>query len=137
MGFFERYGKLCAENGYEPGSQAAAEAIKTNRGTISAWRTTGNPPMAKYLVAIADVYHVSADYLLERTDDPTDFAKMDEEEKKTTVAKKLAAVEENRLDKERTVELYSQLDEVDRGKVEAFVQGLLAQEKYAKRKIAL
>ena len=53
MSFFERYEKLCIAQGYKPGSEQAAQALGTNRGTISAWKTSGKPPKTEYLIAIA------------------------------------------------------------------------------------
>lgn len=124
MTFFDRYEKLCLARGYKPGSQQAAEAIGTNRGTVSAWKTSGSPPKTEYLVAIADVYGVSVDYLLCRTDDPTDYTKAGSD----------AAAKTGREGVKPTpagVALYNRLDAADKGKAEAFMQGLLAQDTYA------
>lgn len=129
MNFFDRYERLCLARGYKPASQQAAEAIGTNRGTISAWKTSGSPPKTEYLVAIADVYRVSADYLLGRTEDPTDYAHLDLE-----IAAKKELAMKNVRDREPTpagAVLYQRLDPVDQGKAEAFMQGLLAQDTYA------
>lgn len=145
MTFFERYERLCIENGYKPGSEQAAQVLGTNRGTISAWRTTGKPPKTEYLVAIAEAYGVSTDYLLCRTDDPTDYSNPDliaelagsqldafDGDIKKAVALQRATA--NDVKKEATpkgVALYGQLDDIDRGKAEGYMQGLLAQDKYA------
>lgn len=144
MTFFERYEKLCIAQGYKPASQQAADAIGTNRGTISAWKTSGSPPKTEYLVAIADVYKVSVDYLLCRTDDPTDYSnpdliaslagpqldEFDGDVKKAVALQKAIAQDREREATPMGVALYYQLDGIDKGKAEAFMQGLLAQDKY-------
>ena len=144
MTFWERYEKLCLANGYKPGSEQAAQALGTNRGTISAWKTSGKPPKTEYLAEIADVYGVSTDYLLGRTDDPTDYtnpdllaelagAQLDElggDVKKAVALQRATADDVRREATPMGVTLYAQLDEVDKGKAEGFMQGLLAQDKY-------
>jgi transcriptional regulator with XRE-family HTH domain len=147
MTFFERYEKLCLANGYKPGSEQAAQALGTNRGTISAWKTSGKPPKTEYLVVIADTYGVSTDYLLGRTDDPTDYSKpeliatltgkqleeFDGDVKKALALQRAVAEDvqrEKRATREKGEALYSQLDSLDKGKAEGFMQGLLSQDKY-------
>lgn len=144
MTFFERYEKLCLENGYKPGSEQAAQALGTNRGTISAWKTSGKPPKTEYLVAIADVYGVSTDYLLGRTDDPIDYTnpdllaelagpQLDElggDVKKAVALQRATADDVRREATPMGIALYVQLDEIDKGKAEGFMQGLLSQDKY-------
>lgn len=132
MTFWERYEKLCIENGYKPGSEQAAQALGTNRGTISAWKTSGKPPKTEYLVAVADVYGVSTDYLLGRTNDSTDYTNPELcAGKKKAVASQRATADD--VKSEATpmgVTLYLQLDENDKSKAEGFMQGLLSQDKY-------
>ena len=102
------------------------------------------------MAAIADALGVSADYLLCRTDDPTDYANGDliasvagpvldefdgDVEKavkfQRAVAEDAAREYANRGRTSPTIiRLYEQLDEIDRSKAEAFVQGLLAADKY-------
>lgn len=146
MSFWERYEKLCLSCGYKPGSEQAAQAIGTSRGTISAWRKSGNPPTQDLLVRICDVYGVSADYLLGRTDDPIDYTNPDliaelagpqldalgGDVKKAAAFQKATADDVRReATQQKGVILYGQLDEVDKGKAEAFMLGLLSQDKYA------
>lgn len=148
MTFFDRYEKLCLENGYKPGSEQAAQALGTNRGTISAWKTSGKPPKTEYLVIIADVYGVSTDYLLGRTDDPTDYTNPEllaelngprlkefGGDVKKAIALQQAIAEDVRAERatQAAAALYAQLDEADKGKAEAFMQGLLSQDKYNSR----
>lgn len=131
MTFFERYEKLCIDKGYKPASQQAAEALGTTRGTISAWKTSGSPPKNEFLISIANVYHVSVDYLLGRTDDPTDYTAPDvTADQKTIAALQKASAADPVKATPTVLALYNQLDAVDQGKAEAFMQGLLAQDKY-------
>lgn len=132
MTFFERYEQLCLKNGYKPASDQAAQVLGTNRGTISAWKTSGNPPRTEYLVAIADAYGVSTDYLLCRTDDPTDYSNPElAGAKKAAPQQKGTATEKTKsATQEQAQTMYEQLDEIDRAKVDGFIQGLLAQSKY-------
>ena len=144
MTFFERYEKLCLANGYKPGSTQAADALGTSRGTISAWKTSGKIPTSEYLISIANVYHVSVDYLLGRTDDPVDYSDPDltadvsgaqldalgGDVKKAVALQKATAEDVNREATPLGITLYGQLDFIDKGKAEAFMQGLLAQDKY-------
>lgn len=129
MTFFDRYEKLCQEQGYEPGSERAAAVIGTTRGTISNWKTNGKLPTAKYLISIADAYGVSIDYLLGRTNDPTDFTNPVLTDKKKS-ADPVEPTAEKNVTRTKMIPAYDRLDDVDKGKVEGFIQGLLAQQKY-------
>lgn len=145
MTFWERYEKLCLEAGYKPGSEQAAQVLGTNRGTISAWKKSGNPPTPDILARIADAYGVSTDYLLGRTDDSTDYSNpdliaelagaqldaLDGDVKKAVALQQATAADVKREATPTGITLYMQLDDADRGKAEAFMQGLLAQDKYA------
>ena len=144
MAFWDRYEKLCLENGYKPGSEQAAQVLGTNRGTISAWKKSGNPPTPDILTRIADAYGVSTDYLLCRTEDPTDYANPDllaelagdqldtlgGDVKKAVALQRATAEDVRREATPKGVQLYEQLDELDRGKAEGYMQGLLSQDKY-------
>ena len=148
MTFFERYEQLCIANGYKPISEQAARALGTSRGTISAWKTSGKPPKTEFLVAIADTYGVSTDYLLGRTDDPTDYSnpeliatlagaqleEFDGDAKKALALQRAIAEDVQRekaaTRREKGELLYTQLDSLDKGKAEGFMQGLLSQDKY-------
>ncbi len=145
MTFWDRYEKLCLAAGYKPGSEQAAQVLGTNRGTISAWKKSGNPPTPDILVRIADAYGVSSDYLLCRTDDETDYSNPDllaelagpqldalGGDAKKAVALQRATAEDARREATppKGVQLYMQLDKLDRGKAEGYMQGLLSQDKY-------
>lgn len=146
MTFFERYEKLCTERGFKPTSTQAAELLGLNKGTISAWKKTGNPPTTDVLVVVADAYGVSTDYLLGRTEDPLDYTNSELVAKaaeimsvdgetgiKKAIALQRAIAEKNSADEatQPLVSMYIQLDDADKGKVEAFIQGLLLNEKYS------
>lgn len=108
MNFFERYSEACNRRGIIPGSQRAAEMFGVTRSNISAWNTKGTMPSAKTVAKIAQGLNVSADFLLCLTDEDK-------------------PLDTNRPD---VTILYERLDEIDRGKVDGFIQGLLIQEKY-------
>ena len=150
MKFFDRYSQVCKERNIDPCSQAAADMFGISRSTISSWNTKNTFPKGETVAAIADALGVSADYLLCRTDDPTDYANGDliasvagpvldefdgDVEKavkfQRAVAEDAAREYANRGRTSPTIiRLYEQLDEIDRSKAEAFVQGLLAADKY-------
>ena len=147
MSFWDRYEKLCTANGYKPGSEQAAQTIGTSRATISAWKKSGNPPTPELLVSIANAYGVSTDYLLCRTDDPTDYTnpdliaslagpqldEFDGDVQKAVALQRATAADvarERATPPEKGVLFYGQLDAIDKGKAEGFMQGLLSQDKY-------
>ena len=151
MNFFDRYSQVCKEQNIDPCSQAAADMFGISRSTISSWNTKNTFPKGETVAAIADALGVSADYLLCRTDDPTDYANGDliasvagpvldefdgDVEKAVNFHRAVAedAAREYAANRGRTtpaiIRLYEQLDEIDRGKAEAFIQGLLAADKY-------
>lgn len=151
MNFFDRYSQVCKEKNIDPCSQTAADMFGISRSTISSWNTKNTFPKGETVAAIADALGVSADYLLCRTDDPTDYAngdliasvagpvldEFDGDVKKAVNFQRAVAEDVAREYAERGrnshsfINLYERLDEVDRGKAEAFIQGLLAADKYA------
>lgn len=149
MDFFERYQKVCLARGVKPVSEAAAQNIGVTRATISAWKTLHTTPKAKTVSAIARFYGVSQDYLLGRTDEIPGYTdqkqertvniQLNENEQETKKAPiQQETVKEPETGKTYTIlPLYDQLDDTDKIRVEGFIQGLLSQEKYAKRKVAL
>jgi len=48
-----------------------AMELNTSQNTVSRYETGEREPSIADLIRIADFFHVSVDYLLERTDDPT------------------------------------------------------------------
>lgn len=117
MTFYDRYATVCLSRGIEPCSQKAADLFNTTRATLSTWNTKGTTPKGDTVLLIADTLGVSADYLLGRTDDQTDFAK------------KYANVEQPSIDV-----MYNQLDEIDQARVKAYMLAILESEKYNAQK---
>lgn len=150
MNFFDRYEQVCRERGLEPCAQSTAELFGSTKSTISAWRTKNTYPKGETVAAIADALDVSADYLLCRTDDPTDYAngdliasvagpvldEFDGDVRKAIEFQKAVAEDAAReyADRRNTtpsiIKLYEKLDEIDKAKAEAYITGLLAAEKY-------
>lgn len=150
MTFYERYARICAERGIDPCSQQAADMLDTTRATISIWGTKKTTPKGETVARIADVLHVSADYLLGRTDDPTDYADPDLTAEqagpvldafggdvKQAVAFHAAVDADARKERDempQILQLYYELDTTDQVKASAYIEGLLAADKYAERK---
>lgn len=76
MTFFERYEQVCRAQKppVDPCSRTFAQAIGVDKSTTSKWKANGTTPNGEVVRAIADQLHVSTDYLLNRTDDPMDYA---------------------------------------------------------------
>lgn len=74
MSFFDRYARLCQEMGIDPCGQKVESLIGINKTTANKWNVNGTTPKGETVRKLADFFHVSADYLLERTDDRTDYA---------------------------------------------------------------
>ena len=141
MTFFDRYAGLAEKNRLEPCSQRAAELFGVTKATISTWGSRGTTPKGDTVARIADELHVSADYLLGRTDDPTDYAKgatpadavaeVPETTQKTVSfpgPEKPGA--EKRCADSIILTLYARLDAMDRMKIQGVLQGMLMQDKY-------
>lgn len=122
MSFFERYATTCSEHGIEPCSQKAADLFGISRSTISSWNTKNTFPKGETVAAIADALGVSADYLLGRTDNPIDYANS------------APVVEDAPRDCIGAVPdfatKFGMLDDVDKAKTEAYLDGLLSADKY-------
>lgn len=116
MTFFDRYTALCARQGMQPMSQKAAKAFGVTRATIVAWGQKNTIPKGETLVLIANHFGVSSDYLLGRTDDPTDYA--------------AAVFPQAAVSQPRILTLYNQLDGIDQVRVESYVEGILSTDKY-------
>lgn len=122
MSFFERYAATCNEHGIEPCSQKAADLFGISRSTISSWNTKNTFPKGETVAVIADALGVSADYLLGRTDNPIDYASS------------IPVVENVSHDYTRTIpdfiSKFRMLDDVDKAKAEAYLDGMLSADKY-------
>lgn len=122
MSFFERYAATCTEHGIEPCSQRAADLFGISRSTISSWNTKNTFPKGETVAAIADALGVSADYLLGRTDNPIDYANS---------APVMEDVSRDYMGAiPDFVSKFRMLDDVDKAKAEAYLDGLLSADKY-------
>lgn len=118
MTFYERYEALCRVRGIEPCSQSTAEKLGTTRSNISYWKK-GTKPNVEIVRSAATMLQTSADYLLGRTDDDTDY----------TIAQKTG----QSLPENVTIML-SGLDSTDLEKVMIYARGLLDGDKYQNRR---
>lgn len=76
MAFYDRLDAICRARGLQTGSQAVADMFGTTRASIAIWHTRGLTPKGDTVASAADAFGVSADYLLGRTDTPTDYTKV-------------------------------------------------------------
>lgn len=153
MLFYERFVSLCERNGFDGvTSKNLEQFLGIKKQTISHWSQSDKAPTGDSLVKIANAFHVSTDYLLGRTDDPTDYSDPDliaalagpqldefQGDVKKAIVLQRAIEEDVRKEKEtaaaatqpsKGVLLYGQLDAMDKGMAEGYMQGLLAQSKY-------
>lgn len=123
--FFDRYAARMAVLKIDPCSQAAADMFGVTRASLSTWNIKQTTPNGKTVARIADAIGVSADYLLGRTEDPTDLTKPTPD---------AGSVRQFRIPEEPGImKLYKRLDEQDRLKAEGVLQGMLMQNKYIDR----
>lgn len=66
--FYSRLTSLCAERGVKVTN--VVSELKMGSGNLSNWKS-GRMPRGESLSKLADYFHVSTDYLLGRTDDPS------------------------------------------------------------------
>lgn len=67
MGFAVKVRMLLAEKRYSQGD--LARALGTSQTKVSRWLTTSTPPKPEHLLAIARIFGVTADYLIDDTQD--------------------------------------------------------------------
>lgn len=123
MTFFARYSRICEQRGIKPCSQKAADMLGVTKTTISVWNRTNSAPKGETVAKVANALSVSTDYLLGRTDDPTDY----------TVAKQKSvplSQDSGNAQNQAMIQMYNKLDEIDQAKVDGIVQGLLLNDKY-------
>lgn len=146
MRFYDRYSQLCTERGIEPCSQVAADMFGVSKSTISSWNTKNTFPKGDTVAAVADALGVSSDFLLGRTDDPTDYSDGDviaslagpvldefNGDAKRAADFQRAVAEDAAKDRRRSISYPTQyylLDEIDKAKADAYIEGLLAADKY-------
>lgn len=131
MSFYERYARIAEQKGIDPCSQKTADVLGMTRAAISTWNTKQITPKGEAVARIADMLEVSADYLLGRTDDPTDYTKYGTPKPDKIMAlrkpKKAPSASDDVL-----MVLFSRLDKVDRIKAQGVIQGMLLNDKYTK-----
>ena len=155
--FFDLFEKLCKDRGVSPTRASTENGF--SKGSVSYWRRKYKEgidakPDIYTAQKIADYFDVSVDYLLGRTDDPTNYENGDvvaslagpvldhfDGDAKKAAAAQRAIAEDAMRERQSMPEFYKQyllLDEIDKAKADAFVSGLLAADKYqvAKQKNA-
>ena len=153
--FFEVFEKLCKDRGIT--TNKAGTEIGISKGSISYWRKQYKAgidakPDTKTAQKFADLFDVSIDYLLGRTSDPTNYDNAEliaglpldvlpefNGDVKKAVAFTRAVDEDAARERAATpkiLQLYRQLDEIDRAKAEAYITGLLAADKYSRAQTA-
>ena len=128
MTFYERYEKLAVDAGIKPISEEAAKKIGVTRSAISIWKKNGKTPLPETVKQVAIAYDCSPDYLLGLSDDPT--PKMPED---LSLKAPESALNQSVLKSDPIYKLVDKLDDVDRIKAEAYLEGLLAADKYKKK----
>ena len=118
MTFYERYEALCRVCGIDPCSQSTVEKLGTTRSNVSYWKK-GTKPNVEIVRNAANLLQTSADYLLGRTDDDTDY---------TVDQKRNPSLPED------VTTMLSGLDSADLEKVMIYARGLLDGDKYQKRR---
>lgn len=153
MTFYERFISLCKSRGFDCVTSKELERfLGIKKQTINHWSQSDKAPTGDSVVRIADAFHVSTDYLLGRTDNPVDYSDFDltaalsgpqldalDGDVKKALALQQAIAENVKREKEAEIQatqvdkgvlLYGQLDAVDKGKAEGYMQGLLDNDKY-------
>ncbi len=144
--FYERYESLCRENGMSPVSQNTANLWGKNRATITGWKQKERMPYADVIIKMAQVFGVTADYILGLSDEkkpgPQIYQNLEQHDSTNASANAIAtsggvahavanatpAADLSELgDIQNT---YPQLDMVDKIRVQAYITGLLAADKY-------
>lgn len=129
MTFYERYAQICADKGLKPRGQKAADMFGITKATICSWEKNNTTPKGETVAIMADALGFSSDYLLGRTDDPTDYAKGKND---SNTAPKLCSTDQS-LPQPEILKMFNQLDFEDQLKVEGIIQGLLLSDKYKKK----
>ena len=148
MSFYNRYVKICKEKGVLPSSQKTAGTIGVTRATISFWGRKNTVPSGETVASIADMLHVSTDYLLGRTDDPTDYSAKNSScpSDQSDVSVQIDSLKQSPSEKPDGhsdtgevhsrhgdadfLELLHKLNKFDQIRVEGIIQGMLLHEKY-------
>lgn len=106
--FWDVFSDLCSANNVKP--NVVTKRLGLSSATATNWKTSGRTPNGDTLLAVADYFDCSVDYLLGRT---------------TDIQSHLPSSE---LPPE--LQLFSALDEADRAEVRGLMRGMLKAEKY-------
>ena len=125
MTFFERYAAVAEQYNIPPAGQKAAELFNVTKAAISSWNSKGTTPKGDTVAVIADRLNVSTDYLLGRTEDPTDYTKHS-----GSSTMPIAFPGEKPDKGENILRLFEKLDGEDQIKAEGVLMGMLMANKY-------
>lgn len=140
--FYDTFELLCKQQGVS--CRKAAEDIGLSNSTTTKWKK-GSTPKGETAQKIADYFGVSVDFLLGRTDDPTDYSNPDliagisgdilahfNGDIRKAAAFNDAVKADVKTEQRITglMQKFAQLDEADKGKAEDFISYLLTNDKY-------
>lgn len=101
MVFGERLRTLREKRGWT--QQDLADRLNISRNTVAGYESKGKIPREDTLISIADIFGVSTDYLLGRTDNPDPHA-YDEEDAEVAFQRVIEAFKRKPRNKEYTME---------------------------------
>lgn len=114
--FWNRYTALCRSKGYHHNSQDTANILHVTKGTITSWKTRGTMPKGETLAYMAEWLGTTSDYLLGLTDDPSRPGSTPSQDQLSRIP--------------TWIRYYCALDDTDRLRVMAYMEGMLEREKY-------
>ena len=129
MNFYERFEQLCAHYKQGPISPAGLELEKLmkaqgvtsfSRTTAAKWKEIKNIPRCDYIIALANIFETSTDYLLGRTEDIIDHTKS-------------APVLTDK--QKRLLQAFAQLDGADQSEAIQYIDFKAGQDKYKKASV--
>lgn len=108
--------------------QDLARYLKVAKSTLSQYETGSRIPNDDIKKAIAEKFNVSVDYLLGLTDIPDTINDYIAKQKKTGTQ---PAADEYSADERKIIDMYRQLSEKDKGKIEGRLEEMLDDEQAA------
>lgn len=115
MDFFDRYNQICQKQNIDPCAKGTADRFGIYRSAVSAWKLKGAIPRGDTVAKVATELGVTSDYLLHLSDEPAGYMPIPEPDDSLVPTG------------------YEKLDEPDRIRVEAYIEGLLTNSKYQKK----
>lgn len=107
---------------------AFAKLFGVSQQTIGSWETNRTSPDLESLSKLASFFNVSVDYLLGLTDIPYTIDDYIAKQKKTGTQ---PATDEYSADERKIIDMYRQLSEKDKGKIEGRLEEMLDDEEAA------